>query len=81
MTAGCWQLLTKQKPYSLYLLAILLVTYLLSQINQYVMAVVARPMAQVSPDADAGSGPARSWWKELAVAAHRLGISRQLHHS
>ncbi|XP_043236262.1 MFS-type efflux pump MSMEG_3705-like [Amphibalanus amphitrite] len=43
---GCWQLLTTQKPYSLYLLAILLATYLLSQINQYVMAVVARPMAQ-----------------------------------
>ncbi|XP_037079455.1 MFS-type efflux pump MSMEG_3705-like [Pollicipes pollicipes] len=43
---GCWRLLSIHEPYNLYLLTILLGCYLLAQINQYVLAVVARPMAQ-----------------------------------
>jgi len=41
----CRQLLS-QDPYSLYLLVVLLAAFLLGQINQYMLAVVARPMAQ-----------------------------------
>ena len=43
-----WQFeLNKQNIYSLYVLIIFLFTYLLNQLDRYMLAIVTKPLAQV----------------------------------
>lgn len=43
---GKWSELIKERKYSLYVLALLLITYLLNQVDRYTLAIVSKEAEQ-----------------------------------